>query len=230
MQSTGEKKFDTLEQVLPAGTTDAELATLVEMFDIDRDQAIEDFVNAIRKKLERYLNSGIDQIGRHETNRITGQTLKGEITGAVLVNHDIKVRWRHYLSGWPTELEFVHQTADGGHRDPSRGEVKPGVSDYESRYQRLVDPELWSVAVAKHKGLWGKDPEVLDVDDSNSDDTKRSMAAKTQKANIAKMNVAAEHAKNISLKNQHDMEQAKAAAKNLAPKPLIDTSTMLDTD
>jgi len=199
LQSAASAGFQQIRERVPMTADDAELIVATQAFDTDNHQASM-YTEAIRAKLDRYLESGVSKIGiSYEDRSITEDVPQG---GEVI--RDVRVAWLDFESGYPRRLAFQHQ--DGhrtygvihkddpdappelhesrgfGPRDPITDKPEPGLSE-RSGTNYFVPDEFVDAAIERHKQVWGGEPPVVHVDDSSwTWEPARAKAAQRRKA------------------------------------------------
>lgn len=165
--------FQTMREALPGIATDIELVALREAFDITHHEQ-GTYEAAINEKVERFLASGVNRIGRHsDTEGVDHVSSKAEADP--YAGTDVRVAYARFVSGFPTKLFYQHaasrmsgkesgaMTWGSGDRQPA--ETKPGISAKEEG-GFFVPDEFRDIALQRHLAQWGGMPPVVDIDDS----------------------------------------------------------------
>ncbi|HEY4266714.1 MAG TPA: hypothetical protein VGM94_00850 [Galbitalea sp.] len=168
--------FQTLRESVPATATDAELIGIHEAFDVQYHSQ-DSYQVAISEKIERYLKSGVTNIGRQSDTSRQGVSTKEDADPYAAV--DTRVAWARFTSGYPTRLVYEHASSRdiggkgaakfGGADTQHAGATKaglPGETVDAEAGAHFVPQEFVEVALQRHIAQWGGDPGFVDIDDS----------------------------------------------------------------
>lgn len=163
--------FQTLREGIPASSTDVELASFFEAFDIAL-HPLDLYTRLINAKVDNYLKSGVTDIGRKADSSKKTVSTKEDTDPYASV--DTRVAWARFASGYPPQLVYEHassrdlggkdQPQFGGADTQSASATKPGLAGDTGA--RLVPHEFADIALQRHIAMWGGLPGFVDVDDS----------------------------------------------------------------
>lgn len=177
--------FTSLRETFPGTATDSEAIALTEALAPERHPQ-DAFEGLINDKIDRYLDSGVAQIGRgSDTSRQSRGSRVDD--GDPWAGMDVRVAWAKYASGYPPQLVFEHSTSridpfdkpgDKLEFGARGGGAERGLPGQKS-WQR-VPPEFAELAIHRHVAIWNTPPVFVDVDDMNWMDspTRMQMAYK----------------------------------------------------
>lgn len=176
--------FQALREQPPGYATDAQLLTLWQGFDA-RLHASSAYYEAIAGKLARYEKSGIQDIGRDDGLR-AAHPENPNLGAKYVVKRDIVVVRVRFKSGYPDQLAYARKdwwfnttNTRPDERAPEKtlpldetrwkGLLIPDAIRWNlaPEFERFVDPEFEEAALERHVAVWGKQPEVVEADDSS---------------------------------------------------------------
>lgn len=166
--STG---FVYLRETVPGYANDAQLIAIRKAMAIEHHQA-DTYKAAIEAKVQRFLKSGITELGRNYANRNAES-----IHTSTRVVRDTRLVWRQYLSGYPKDLGYESQDGEtspstiepGTPQMPSKGPQRFGPRrpiTREAELGSIVPREFHEAALARHEMLWDEPPRTVVIDDS----------------------------------------------------------------
>lgn len=166
--STG---FVYLRETVPGYANDAQLVAIRKAMAIENHQA-DTYKAAIEAKVQRFLKSGVTELGRSYANRNAES-----IHTATRVVRDTRLVWRQYLSGYPRDLGYESQDGatdpntiePGTPQMPSKGPQRFGprrAITPEAEVGSIVPREFHEAALARHAMLWDEPPRTIVIDDS----------------------------------------------------------------
>jgi len=160
-----------ISETLPKVADDAALVTFYESFD-DRHHQMSQYADAVAAKVERFMSSGVTQIGRraYVRKRQAGR-------GSDELDRDVRVVWVDFMSGAPRRLAFEHQDLYQAARPPTppvygdgiryTGAPERGFSEADGT-NWLVPDEFVDVALQRHQQVWSDPPPTVLYDDSDA--------------------------------------------------------------
>lgn len=163
--------FQALRESVPATATDVELLALHEAFDI-KYHPQDAYQDAINRKIDRYLASGVTSIGRQaDTSK---KTVSSKEEADPYASVDTRVAYARFASGYPARLVYQHaDSRDIGDPDPKQfggaGETKAGLPGEKIAAEagaHFVPDEFAEIALQRHIAQWGGVPGFVDIDDS----------------------------------------------------------------
>lgn len=194
LQRVAANGFQSVREQTPVVASDAEMLVLFDAFDItnhpqDRYEAL------LREKLQRYMSSGVTNIGRTQATHYRKNDGYKILPGTEAVR-DTRVVWHTYVSGFPKQLflEHVDGPLGGGSRnidlllDAEKSPRRFGPYDpFKPETGVMVPEEFVEDALERHQQMWGTPVATVEVDDSASSDPSRAVLAQMHKRRDSKV-------------------------------------------
>lgn len=166
--------FEHLRQDPPGSATDAQLVVLFHSFKAAMGHTIGHYKAALQEKIDRYKASAASKIGRKEhkeygpKNPLQNDTVR-EMTAERRLR-DLKVVWELHGNDPVPVLTYYKQDFKPmaaplpEQREPGAELHEMDVIDDKFVPWKPVELEFVDTAVAKHKEIWGRDPEFKRVE------------------------------------------------------------------